>query len=71
MNALDNPVRPSEAQRRFPNLGRDLAQGFREHAAEIRRANYDPAKSLAKIQRVFAKYLDIPVARQPRAQQGD
>lgn len=71
MNALDNPVRPSEAQRRFPNLGRDLAQGFREHAAEIRRANYDPAKSLAKIQRVFAKYLDIPVARQPRAQQDD
>lgn len=73
MNALDNPVRPAEAQKRFPNLGQDLAKAFREHAAEISAAGYNPTASLAKIQRAFAKHLAKPAAtsRQPRAQQGD
>lgn len=44
-------------QNDFPSLGNDIAQGFREHGAELKAAGYQPVTGLKQLLTAFKIYM--------------
>lgn len=53
----DQGVGGAAIRKRFPNLGNDIAQGFREHGAELKAAGYQPVAGLKQLLTAFKTHM--------------
>ena len=53
----DQNVGGAAIRKRFPNLGNDIAQGFREHSAKLSAAGYQPVAGLKQLLAAFKTHM--------------